>query len=88
MDSPIFDLLGSPDRLDGGGKRAARISAAEAETAGLFHNAQQARPIRYILTQLGHPQPPTPIKTDNATANAFIHQTMRHKTIKSQHFMM
>ena len=58
-------------------------SAAEAETAGLFHNAQQARPIRYILTQLGHPQPPTPIKTDNATANAFIHQTMRHKKSKS-----
>ena len=58
-------------------------SAAEAETAALFHNAQTARPIRYILTELGHPQPPTPLKTDNATANAFIHQTMRHKKSKS-----
>ena len=58
-------------------------SAAEAETAALFHNAQAARPIRYILTELGHPQPPTPLKTDNATANAFIHQTMRHKRSKS-----
>ena len=58
-------------------------SAAEAETAGLFHNAQQARPIRHILHHLGHPQPPTPLKTDNATANAFIHQTMQHKKSKS-----
>ena len=58
-------------------------SAAEAETAGLFHNAQQARPFRYVLHQLGHPQPPTPIKTDNATAKAFIHQTMRRKKSKS-----
>ena len=58
-------------------------SAAEAETAALFHNAQIARPIRAILHELGHPQPPTRIKTDNATANAFIHQTMRHKNSKS-----
>ena len=58
-------------------------SAAEAETAALFHNAQIARPIRHLLVSLGHPQPPTPLKTDNATANAFIHQTMRHKKSKS-----
>ena len=58
-------------------------SAAEAETAALFHNAQTARPIRHVLISLGHPQPPTPLKTDNATANAFIHQTMRHKKSKS-----
>ena len=58
-------------------------SAAEAETAALFHNAQTARPIRHILIELGHEQPPTPIKTDNATANAFIHQTMRHRKSKS-----
>ena len=58
-------------------------SAAEAETAALFDNAQAARPFRYILTKLGHPQPPTLLKTDNATANAFIHRTMRHKKSKS-----
>ena len=51
-------------------------SAADAETAALFHNAQSARPIRHILISLGHSQPPTPLKTDSATANAFIHQTM------------
>ena len=58
-------------------------SAVETETAVLFHNAQTARPIRRILTELGHLQPPTPLKTDSATANAFIHQTMRHKRSKS-----
>ena len=50
-------------------------SAAETETTALFHNAQTAHPIRYILAQLGHPQPPTPLKTDNT----LIHETMMHK---------
>ena len=43
-------------------------SAAEAEIAGIFHNAQTIIPLRRILIALNHPQPPTPIKTDNATA--------------------
>ena len=40
-------------------------SAAECETAAVFHNAQQAIPIQYILTQIGHPQPVTPLMMDN-----------------------
>ena len=58
-------------------------SSAEAETSALFHNAQTALPIRYLLQQIGHPQPPTPFKTDNKTANAFVHQEMRHKKSKA-----
>ena len=58
-------------------------SSAEAETSDLFHNAQTALPIRYLLQQMGHPQPPTPFKTDNKTANAFVHQEMRHKKSKA-----
>ena len=42
---------------------------ADAETAAIFHNSQTAS-VQHILTELGHLQPPTPIKTDNATANA------------------
>ena len=57
-------------------------SAAEAETAALFHNVQIASPIYHILIALGHPQLPTPIKTDNATASACINQMMRHKKSK------
>ena len=58
-------------------------SAAEAETGGLFHNAQTAIMIRNAITELGHKQPPTPIKTDNSTANSFIHANMKQKRSKS-----
>jgi len=43
-------------------------SAAEAELAGLFHNGRDAVPLRQTLTELGFPQGPTPIQTDNTTA--------------------
>ena len=58
-------------------------SAAEAETAGLFHNAQMCIPIRNILIALGHPQPPTPIKTDNSTAHGFTYDNINQKRSKS-----
>ena len=58
-------------------------SAAEAEVAGVFHNAQITVLIRRILRTLNHPQPPTPIKTDNSTANGFIHNNIHQKRSKS-----
>ena len=58
-------------------------SAAEAEVAGLFHNAHTILPIRRILHALNHPQPPTPVKTDNSTANGFIHKNIHQKRSKS-----
>ena len=58
-------------------------SAAEAEMGGLYHNAQTSIPIRYILEALHHPQPPTPIKTDNATAHGFIYNNITLKKSKS-----
>ena len=63
--------------------RTVVASAAEAETHGLFHNAQTALPIRLLLQQMGHSQPPTPLKTDNKVAEAFVSQEMRHKKSKS-----
>ena len=54
-------------------------SAAEAEIGGIFHNAQVAIPIRTLLQELNHPQPPTPIKTDNAKACGFIHDIINWK---------
>ena len=57
---------------------------AEAETAGLFHNAQTAIPIKRALVGLGHPQKqPTPIRTDNSTANSFIQNNLTMKRTKS-----
>ena len=58
-------------------------SAAEAETSGLFHNAQTGLSVRQILHDLGHPQPATPLKTDNSTANSFVHSNIRQKRSKS-----
>ena len=38
-------------------------SAVEAELGALFYIAKDAACLRVILTEMGHPQPPTPIQT-------------------------
>ena len=58
-------------------------SAAEAETAALFHNSQNSLLLRRILVALGHSQSPTPIKTDNAIANNFVHNNMHLRKSKT-----
>ena len=40
-------------------------SSAESEVAGIYQNYGIATPIRQTLQALNHPQPPTPLKTDN-----------------------
>jgi hypothetical protein len=54
-------------------------SAAEAELAALFHNGKEACPIRITLEELGHPQPPTPLTTDNNTASGISNDTVKQK---------
>ena len=58
-------------------------SSAEAEVAGIFHNAGTAVPIWHILKALQHPQPPTPLKTDNSTATGFIYNNIHQRRSKS-----
>ena len=58
-------------------------SSAEAEVAGIYHNATVAVPIRHILHALHHPQPPTPLKTDNSTAAGFVYDNIHQKRSKS-----
>jgi hypothetical protein len=58
-------------------------SAAEAELGGLFHNGKDGCPIRTCLEELGHPQPPKPIKTDNTTANGIANDTIKQKRSKA-----
>ena len=55
----------------------------EAETAGVFGNSQIAIPIHQALEALNHPQPPTPIKTDNSTASSFVHSNICQKRSKT-----
>ena len=58
-------------------------SAAESEVGALFVNAQDIVPIRTTLIELGHPQPPTPIQTDNSTAAGFANDTIKQKRSKA-----
>jgi len=54
-------------------------SAAEAELGALFLNAQQAKIIRLMLEELGHPQPPTPIHIDNTTTVGIVNNTIKRQ---------
>ena len=58
-------------------------SAAEAESVGVYHNAKVAVPIRTALEELGHPQPPTIIRTGNSTAHGILTSAIRQKRSKA-----
>ena len=59
--------------------------AAEAELGSLFLNAQQARIIRLILQEIGHPQPPTPIHIDNSTCIGIVNNTQKWSKSRAMH---
>ena len=59
------------------------ISAAEYETAGVFYNAKTAIPIPFILNEIDHNQPPTPLIMDNNTTEKFIKNNITQKKSKS-----
>ena len=58
-------------------------SAAEAELGALFLNAREAKIIRLILIELGHPQPPTPIHIDNTTVVGIVNNTIKRRRSRS-----
>ena len=58
-------------------------SAAEAELGALYLNGQEAVALRDTLGAMGYPQPPTPMKTGNSTANGIINNTMKQKRSKA-----
>ena len=58
-------------------------SAAEAELGALYINAREAVAIRNILNEIGHKQPPTPIQTDNSTAEGIINKKVQPKRTKA-----
>jgi hypothetical protein len=58
-------------------------SAAESETGALFINGKEAMPIRQTLLELNHPQPPTPLQTDNSTATGIVNKTVKLKRSKA-----
>ena len=58
-------------------------SAAEYELAALYITAQKLVPMRQTLIEMGWPQPPTPIQTDNTTAEGVVNNKIVTKKLKS-----
>ena len=58
-------------------------SATEAELAALYIVAKECVYIRLILEEMGHPQPETPIQTDNLTAEGVINSKIQPKRTKA-----
>ena len=63
--------------------KAVMGSAAEAEVGGLYMNALELSPMRTTLEELDHPQPPTPLKTDNSTADGIMNKTIKQRQSKA-----
>ena len=59
--------------------RNVMASAAEAEMGGLFINGQEVVVLQQILEELGWPQQPTPIQTDNSTADGIANSTIQQR---------
>ena len=80
---------GEPIRLNGALHVLSTIlkcvtaSAAEAKLGALFLNMKEGRTLQLALEELGHPQPPTPVMTDNTTALGFVTRNLQPKQTKS-----
>ena len=62
---------------------AVMSSVVEAELGALFVNTKMAVSMRQTLQELGHPQPRTPIQTDNSTAHALLTNKILPKALKA-----
>jgi hypothetical protein len=58
-------------------------SAAEAEIEALYINARKGVEIRNILKEMGRMQPPTPVQTDNSTADGIVNLRVQPKRTKA-----
>jgi hypothetical protein len=59
--------------------KAVMSLAAEAKVGALLINCHEVVPARHVLEYLGHPQPPTPMQTDNKTALEVVNQNIVRK---------
>jgi hypothetical protein len=62
---------------------AVMSSAAEAELGALYINACEAMPMRQVLKEVGHKQPPTPIHTNNSTAHSVVTNNIQPRCTKA-----
>jgi hypothetical protein len=58
-------------------------SAAEVEIGALFLNAKEGVNIRNIIKEMGHPQPATPMQTDDTTAHDILSGMCKQQSSKA-----
>ena len=58
-------------------------STAEVEIGATYECVHEELPIRQMLMDMGHLQPPTPIQVDNTTAVGFANKFIKHKQSKA-----
>jgi hypothetical protein len=59
--------------------KAVLSSASEAEIGALFENTKRATILRTTLEEMGFPQPPTPVQTDNSTACGIANDNIKQQ---------
>jgi hypothetical protein len=85
----LGNLPGKPSLLNGPILNLSQVlkgvmsSAAEAEIGALYLNAKEATVIRTTLAEMGHPQPATPMETDNSTACGTMNCTVKQVRSKA-----
>lgn len=63
--------------------RNVMASAGEAQVGATFLNSQQACALRATLEEMGYPQPPTPLTTDNNVVQVILKGTVKQKRSKA-----
>jgi hypothetical protein len=58
-------------------------SASEAEIGALFENCKRATILRTTLEEMGHPQPATPVQTDNSTACGIANKNLKQQRLRA-----
>jgi hypothetical protein len=58
-------------------------SAAEAEIGAMYINARETVPMRRTLEEMGHPQPRTPLQTDNTAAHSVVTNNVQPRRTKA-----
>jgi len=77
---PFFN---APIHVESKVLRHVMSSAAEAELGALFANCKISEVIRTTLAEIGHPQPPTTVITDNSTACGIANNNLKLKQSKT-----
>jgi hypothetical protein len=63
--------------------KAVMSSAAEAELGALYINACEAVPQLQLLIEMGNPQPPTLMQTDNTTKKGVVNSNIQPRQTKA-----